>query len=277
MNTDGFEMPTPTGEILFYQTEDGRTRLECRFEDESLWMTQAALAELYQTTPQNVTLHLKAIYADGELDQAATCKDYLQVQTEGGREVSRTRKFYSLEAILAVGYRWPMIKDALGDRCGGLALRYSVEDEPLGIGGALRRAVALASDDPVFVLNGDTFAEVDFRAMAVAHQRAGVELSMAVATLPDAARYGGLTLSEDRVVGFEPAASAAPGPINAGVYLIARRLLDDAALPERFSFERDFLAARVATLRPLAVPLSGRFIDIGVPEDISRAQTLLAG
>jgi hypothetical protein len=105
MNTDGFEMPTPTGEILFYQTEDGRTRLECRFEDESLWMTQAALAELYQTTPQNVTLHLKAIYADGELDQAATCKDYLQVQTEGGREVSRTRKFYNLEAVLAVGYR----------------------------------------------------------------------------------------------------------------------------------------------------------------------------
>jgi hypothetical protein len=105
MNTDGFEMPTPTGEILFYQTEDGRTRLECRFEDESLWMTQAALAELFQTTPQNVTLHLKAIYADGELDQAATCKDYLQVQTEGGREVSRTRKFYNLEAVLAVGYR----------------------------------------------------------------------------------------------------------------------------------------------------------------------------
>ncbi|QSV46912.1 virulence RhuM family protein [Geobacter benzoatilyticus] len=93
------------GEILFYQTEDGRIRLECRFEDESLWLTQAAMAELYQVTPQNVTLHLRAIYEEGELEQAATCKDYLQVQSEGGREVSRTRKFYNLDAILAVGYR----------------------------------------------------------------------------------------------------------------------------------------------------------------------------
>ncbi|CAH2029877.1 virulence RhuM family protein [Trichlorobacter ammonificans] len=93
------------GEILFYQTEDGRIRLECRFEDESLWLTQAAMAELYQVTPQNVTLHLKAIYEEGELEQTTTCKDYLQVQSEGGREVSRTRKFYNLDAILAVGYR----------------------------------------------------------------------------------------------------------------------------------------------------------------------------
>lgn len=93
------------GEILFYQTEDGHTRVECRFEQESLWLTQAAMAELFQSTPQNITLHLKAIFDEGELDQAATCKDYLQVQKEGERDVSRKRKFYSLDAVLAVGYR----------------------------------------------------------------------------------------------------------------------------------------------------------------------------
>ncbi len=93
------------GEILFYQTEDGHTRVECHFEQESLWLTQAAMAELFQTTPQNITLHLKAIYSEGELEQAATCKEYLQVQKEGERDVNRKRKFYSLDAVLAVGYR----------------------------------------------------------------------------------------------------------------------------------------------------------------------------
>ena len=93
------------GEILFYQTEDGRTRVECRFEQETLWLTQAAMAELFQTTPQNITRHLKAIYGEGELSEEATCKQCLQVQMEGRRKVSRKRKFYSLEAILAVGYR----------------------------------------------------------------------------------------------------------------------------------------------------------------------------
>jgi len=96
---------TPGGEIILYQTEDGQSRVEVRLEDESVWLTQAALAELFQTTPQNITLHLKNIFAEGELDEGTTCKDYLQVQPEGARQVQRSRKFYNLEAILAVGYR----------------------------------------------------------------------------------------------------------------------------------------------------------------------------
>ena len=92
-------------EILLYQTEGGQTRIEVRLQDETVWMTQATMAELYQTTPQNITTHLKAIYEEGELDASATCKEYLQVQREGSRRVSRTRKFYSLPAIIAVGYR----------------------------------------------------------------------------------------------------------------------------------------------------------------------------
>lgn len=97
--------PTPRGEFLLYQTEDGRTRIQCRFEDETLWLTPAQIAELFQTTPQNVTLHLKAIFAEGELPESATCKDCLQVCAEGGREVTRRLRHYRLEAILAVGYR----------------------------------------------------------------------------------------------------------------------------------------------------------------------------
>lgn len=97
--------PLPQSAIILYQTEDGRTRIQCRFENETLWLTQAQIAELFETTPQNVTLHLKAIYAEGELVETATCKDYLQVRREGGREVSRKLRHYRLEAILAVGFR----------------------------------------------------------------------------------------------------------------------------------------------------------------------------
>jgi len=95
----------PKSNIILYQTEDGRTRIQCRFENETVWLTQALMAELFQVTPQNVTLHLKAIYAEGELDEAATCKEYLQVRTEGGRQITRALKHYSLPVILAVGYR----------------------------------------------------------------------------------------------------------------------------------------------------------------------------
>jgi hypothetical protein len=95
----------PGGELLFFQSEDGVTRVECRFVEDSIWLTQSWMAELYQTTPQNITTHIKAIYDEGEVDPEATCKEYLQVQNEGGRDVERMRKFYSLPTILAVGYR----------------------------------------------------------------------------------------------------------------------------------------------------------------------------
>jgi hypothetical protein len=97
--------PPPQSSIILYQTDDGRTRIECRFENETLWLTQALIAELFDVTPQNVTLHLKTIYEEAELPEAATCKDFLQVRIEGGREVRRTLRYYSLPAILAVGYR----------------------------------------------------------------------------------------------------------------------------------------------------------------------------
>ena len=95
----------PQSGLILYQTEDGQMRIQCRFEDETIWLTQAQIAELFQTTPQNVTLHLGAIFAEGELSEVATCKEYLQVRLEGSRKVSRSIRHYRLEAILAVGYR----------------------------------------------------------------------------------------------------------------------------------------------------------------------------
>jgi hypothetical protein len=94
-----------SGDLILYRSGDGQTRVEVRLADETVWMTQAAMAELYQTTPQNITLHLKSIYEEGEQVEQATCKEFLQVQQEGARQVSRSRKFYNLQAIIAVGYR----------------------------------------------------------------------------------------------------------------------------------------------------------------------------
>jgi hypothetical protein len=97
--------PGAPGEFLLYQTEDGQTHIQCRLEEETLWLSQSQMAELFQTSPQNVTLHLKAIYEEEELSEAATCKDYLQVRSEGNRSVSRQIKHYRLDAVLAVGFR----------------------------------------------------------------------------------------------------------------------------------------------------------------------------
>lgn len=94
-----------TGKILIYQNEKGDTKVDVYFTEETIWMTQRTMADLYQTSPQNITSHIKNIYEDGELDIKATCKDFLQVQNEGSREVRRERKFYNLDMILAVGYR----------------------------------------------------------------------------------------------------------------------------------------------------------------------------
>jgi len=92
-------------EILIYQTEDGNTRIDVRLMDKTVWLTQASMAELFQTTTQNITQHLRNIYAENELHEQATCKEFLQVQNERKRKVKRTLKFYNLDAILAVGYR----------------------------------------------------------------------------------------------------------------------------------------------------------------------------
>lgn len=98
-------MNEPHSNLILYQTEDGRTRIQCRFENETLWLTQVQIAKLFQTSVPNINLHLKAIYAEGELAAEATIKSHLMVRLEGARQVSRPVLHYSLPVILAVGFR----------------------------------------------------------------------------------------------------------------------------------------------------------------------------
>jgi prophage maintenance system killer protein len=91
--------------IIIYQTEDGQTQIDVRLENETVWLTQAQMVELFQTTKQNVSLHLNNLYKEGELKKEGTVKEYLTVQQEGKRNVSRKVKYYDLDVIISVGYR----------------------------------------------------------------------------------------------------------------------------------------------------------------------------
>lgn len=98
------DAPPPGTELTLYRTERG-TRIDVRLDGGTVWLTQAQMAELFQTSVPNVNTHLAAIYDEGELEQAATIKSYLIVRQEGSRQVRRSVQHYNLEAILAVGYR----------------------------------------------------------------------------------------------------------------------------------------------------------------------------
>src|SRR5690606_29760328 len=125
------------------------------------------------------------------------------------------------------GYRSDAIRAHFGGRYRDLALTYSIESTPLGTGGAIAHALAHARGPDVFVLNGDTYVELDHRAMQAAHAAAGAQLTMAAHAVEDAARFGTLDVSDGRVIGFLEKGRTGPGLINAGVYVLRRELLAD--------------------------------------------------
>ena len=96
---------TATGQFLVYEAEDGRTKIEVRLADETVWLPQQLIAELFQTTIPNISMHIRNIYAEGELQSEATVKKFLTVRREGNRDVQRHIDFYSLDMIISVGYR----------------------------------------------------------------------------------------------------------------------------------------------------------------------------
>ena len=98
-------MSQKENKLILYKDEEGKVSVNTRFADEDVWLTQAQLAEIYNTTQQNISLHQKGIYADGELEEEATHKKYLLVRQEGNRQVKREIDHYNLDMIIALGYR----------------------------------------------------------------------------------------------------------------------------------------------------------------------------
>ena len=107
------EVDSGKNEIIVYQPEGGEFHIEVRVDQDTVWLTQAQMAELFGTVPQNITVHIKKVYDEGELEKNSTCKEYLQVASEGSRKVKRTLKFYNLDVIISVGYR---VKSIQGTR-----------------------------------------------------------------------------------------------------------------------------------------------------------------
>ena len=101
------------GEIIIYQTEDGLTHIEVKIEDETVWLSQQQMADLYQTSRTNVVEHIKHIYEEGELDEQSTCQNFRQVRQEGSREDARNIPFYNLDMIISLGYR---VKSSIATR-----------------------------------------------------------------------------------------------------------------------------------------------------------------
>ena len=178
--------------------------------------------------------------------------------------------------LLSVGHLRHVIIDHFGAMYRDIHIEYVVEEQPLGTGGAIRLALARAHTPQVFVVNGDTFLQLDYAAMLAAHTRDSATLTMASAHLQDIGRYGGLVTDHTgRIVAFSEKGTTGPGRINAGVYVLNRDV-SWFGLPDAFSFETDFLMPHLNDIAPRAYPTDGLFLDIGIPEDLDQAQTLLA-
>lgn len=176
-------------------------------------------------------------------------------------------------AVLCVHHRAEVIMHHFGASHAGIALDYSIEETPLGTGGAIRHAMhALNPDKPVFVLNGDSLVEVDYRRMLALHRQKGRALTMASCVVPDARRYSALAVEKGRIKRFALLGDAEPAAISVGFYVASPGLFSGFAVPEKFSFERDFLGVHVPQIEPAAYAPVHYFIDIGVPSDYIRAQ-----
>jgi D-glycero-alpha-D-manno-heptose 1-phosphate guanylyltransferase len=190
------------------------------------------------------------------------------------------------EAVLCVHHQAGMIAGLLGQRFGAIKLRYSYEDAPLGTGGAIQRAMNILNPaKPVFVLNGDSLVRLDYRQMMATHLGAGRKITLASARALDCRRYSQLTVQHGLVTNYETYGEASEGDISVGFYVLSPDVFDDlipTAPPAAisggfadagaFSFERDFLAPLVPTIKPAVYNGVDYFIDIGVPEDYARAQ-----
>ncbi len=181
------------------------------------------------------------------------------------------------EVVLSVGYRSTDVIGHFGSRYRDTTIRYAVESEPLGTGGAIVHALSGEPDEPLLVLNGDTLLDIDYRKLLRWYTTGSAELAIVLRALPDVTRYGSVLTSGERVLGFEEKGKAGPGLVNAGMYVLDPSVFGERGFSGKFSFEVDFLQAHCATLQPSGYVSQGYFIDIGVPADFDRAQRELAG
>jgi D-glycero-alpha-D-manno-heptose 1-phosphate guanylyltransferase len=174
--------------------------------------------------------------------------------------------------ILCTGYKHEIIEEYFGSSFQGITISYSREMEPLGTGGALKKALLNTNGQHCIVLNGDSFFKVAIEDLMKAHFDYCSDFTIALKRMVDFDRYGAVKLQGDRIVAFEEKCFRKEGVINGGVYIAKTSAIIDAGLPQKFSLEKDFLEKYVSSLRMHGKVFYDYFIDIGVPEDYARAQ-----
>lgn len=180
---------------------------------------------------------------------------------------------------MLTGYLAPAISNHFGDgKAYGLKIDYSVEDEPLGTGGAVARALRtrVAGTEQVLLLNGDTFFDIDLKALSSFRDKIGASITICLKLMERTERYGSVILDGSQVCAFaEKSPALDEGYINGGVYLLDRSALDLCPDCKRFSLEAEILPRALARGALAGLPFGGHFIDIGVPEDYAAARDLL--
>ncbi len=179
---------------------------------------------------------------------------------------------YKLEhVILSVGYKWEAVKEYFGSSYNTIKLSYAVETEPLGTGGGIRLAMDHMLGERAYILNGDTFFNVNLHDLSEFFHAHKADLCITVKRKRDFFRYGTVELEVCKVTGFLEKKPVKNGLINAGVYITGKSLLNKFDTGESFSFETDFLQKEVNSLKIYAMQSQGYFIDIGVPSDYQKA------
>lgn len=175
--------------------------------------------------------------------------------------------------VLSVGYKWEMIRDYFGTSYHGVAISYAVEDTPLGTGGATALALEQIEGDRVFLLNGDTYFDVDLQALAYHHEEHDADITLALKTVYDQDRYGTVSYVAPLITAFAEKQYVTEGLINGGVYCFGTDLLHRLDLGGAFSLEEELLVPMASSLRMAGLIQHTYFIDIGIPSDYEQAQT----
>ena len=180
--------------------------------------------------------------------------------------------------VLLTGYLADQIRSAFGDSYTGLRLTYSLEPSPLGTAGALRQALPHLLSPTILLLNGDSFCETPLADFQDFHSRRSADIRLVLTRLEDCSRYGRVQMNPDgRVLCFEEKTQAGgPGWINAGIYLIQRKLIEEIPLGKQLSLERDLFPGWVNHKRFCGFTCAGRFLDIGTPESYAQSETFFA-
>lgn len=173
--------------------------------------------------------------------------------------------------VLAVGYKKNSIINYFGDKYKNIVIKYSVEDTPLLTGGAIKKALKLTEERQIFVINGDTYFDVNLFAMLKMHERRNSEITIAAKKMDNFDRYGNIITKCDKIINFEEKKYCKSGFINGGIYCINRACLDKIYL-KSFSFEKDFLEKYYVKGNFYVYKSDGYFIDIGIPNDYFKAQ-----